>query len=281
MNISEFIKISKEVILKLKKDYVSAFAAQVAFYVILCFFPFLLLLLTLIQFTPLTEATLMSFVNDFAPSLFRSIIISAIAELYQSVSPTLISITAVLAIWSSSKVFVSLIRGFNKIYEIDESRNYFILRFVGMLYTMVFIITIIASLSILVFGQKIINLLKTPAPLIANLIELIFSQRILVAFLVLTLLFMFAFKYIPNRKSSLTMEFPGAATASAGLIIFSTIYSIYVNNNIASTMYGSLGTLVFTMFWIYFCVYMLFIGAEVNAYFHKYIYKNSNTHIQS
>ncbi|MBQ8729752.1 MAG: YihY/virulence factor BrkB family protein, partial [Lachnospiraceae bacterium] len=106
MNISEFIKISKEVILKLKKDYVSAFAAQVAFYVILCFFPFLLLLLTLIQFTPLTEATLMSFVNDFAPSLFRSIIISAIAELYQSVSPTLISITAVLAIWSSSKVFV-------------------------------------------------------------------------------------------------------------------------------------------------------------------------------
>ncbi len=277
MNMTNFINITKDVFRKMKDDYVSAFSAQVAFYIILCFFPFILLLLTLIQFTPLTESVLMGFVNDFAPSLFRSVIISAIAELYESVSPTLISLTAIIAAWSSSKVFVSLIKGFNKIYEIEETRNYFILRFVGMFYTVIFIITIIATLSILVFGQKLIELLSTPAPFVANLITLIFNQRVLITFLLLTLLFMFAFKYIPNQKTSLTLEFPGAATTSAGIIAFSAIYSIYVNNNMSSTMYGSLGTLVFTMFWLYFCVYMLFIGAEVNAYFHKYVYINKHS----
>jgi membrane protein len=72
--------------------------------------------------------------------------------------------------------------------------------------------------------------------------------------------------FIPNRKTKLYKEFPGALVSAAGWMGFSYLYSFYIDNmGNYSNMYGSLTAIVLFMLWFYFCMYILFIGGEVNV----------------
>lgn len=78
-------------------------------------------------------------------------------------------------------------------------------------------------------------------------------------------LFLIMYIFIPDRKTNLIAELPGAVTASVGWILFSTFYSIYTNFSPRfSSMYGTLSTLVFALVWLYFCMIIIFLGAELN-----------------
>ena len=91
------------------------------------------------------------------------------------------------------------------------------------------------------------------------------SLRTVIGFAILIIFFLILFLAIPNRKSSILDELPGAIIAAAGWMIFSYLYSFYIDNiGSFSNMYGSLTTIVFLMLWLYFCMYILFFGAEIN-----------------
>jgi len=80
------------------------------------------------------------------------------------------------------------------------------------------------------------------------------------------------YKYIPNRKGSLIREFPGALFAGVGWQLFSFLYSLYINHSSGfMNMYGSLATIVFAMLWLYFCISIVFYGAELNTFIEKKI----------
>ena len=78
---------------------------------------------------------------------------------------------------------------------------------------------------------------------------------------------MLLYLVIPNRKSRLLAELPGAVLTAGGWICFSYLFSFYIDHrqNIAFA-YGSLTTLAFSMLWLYFCMYILFVGAEINVF---------------
>ena len=88
------------------------------------------------------------------------------------------------------------------------------------------------------------------------------------------LLFFFLIMYIvlPNRKTSLIYELPGAILSSLGWIGFSYGFAFYIDNMANfSYVYGSLTAIVLLLLWVYFCMYILFIGAEVNYFLYNYI----------
>ena len=87
---------------KCRQDHISAYAAQSAFFIILSIIPFLMLLVSLIQYTPVTEGMLMQVVNRMMPDYIAPFLIGMIHEVY-SKSIGLISITAISAIWASAK----------------------------------------------------------------------------------------------------------------------------------------------------------------------------------
>ena len=98
------------------------------------------------NYTNITESLLLTLVYDLLPSKTQPLIISIINEIYHSSSFTLLSVTAVSAIWAAGKGFVSIIQGLNDVYDTGgESRNYFVLRFHAMLYTIALIVIIIYS----------------------------------------------------------------------------------------------------------------------------------------
>lgn len=252
---------------KMRDDFISSFAAQGAFFIIISAFPFAMFLLTLIQYLPITEANLLNIVNTYIPDTFTPYIITIITEIFDQASGTIISVTAITALWSASKGLIAIMKGLNKVYGIEETRNYFKIRFLSLFYTFIFALMLIGSLLVLVFGNSLLIWVESRMPSLVDVALVIISVRTIVVLLVLFLLFTTMYMFIPNRKSRLIEELPGAFIAAVGWMLFSYVFSYYIDHmkNLTNT-YGSLTAAVFLMLWLYFCMYILFFGGEVNHY---------------
>ena len=176
--IRNLIPLLQKFLNQLKKDAVSAYAAQAAFFIMLSVFPFFMFLLTLIQYLPLTEQDLIEMITNAMPSAISPFLTNIISEIYTS-SATLLSITAITAVWGASKAFFSLIHGLNSVYGIAENRNYFILRFFATIYTIVFALMLIVTLGFLAFGNRIALAIEQIFPALSDLAILVISIPIL------------------------------------------------------------------------------------------------------
>jgi membrane protein len=213
-------------------------------------------------------------------------IASVVVEIYDTAtSTTLISITAISTLWSAGKGFLAIMRGLNSVYEIKETRKYIFLRATSALYTLIFAIMLIATMVLFVFGNRLYFWIEQKFPVLTDMALVIISLRTIVGLVTLLIFFLLIYSFIPNRKTKLMNELPGAMVCAAGWMGFSYAFSYYIDNfsNYAS-MYGSLTAIVLFMLWMYFCMYLLFIGAEFNLLFEnkafvnkiKLLYRNMN-----
>lgn len=250
---------------KLKKDSVSAYAAQAAFFIMVSFFPFSMFLLTMIQFLPITERDLTSMMSDALPQALSPFLFNLLSEVYDSSTTAVVSATLLTTLWAASKAFYSLIYGLNSVYNIPENRNYFILRIRALIYTLIFAIMLLATLLLLGFGNSITYMLNNAFPALKDATLLIISLRTSSIMCILILFFLYLYVVIPNHRSRILVELPGAILTSVGWIGFSYLYSFYIDHmsNFSNT-YGSLTAVVLLMLWLYACMYMLLIGGEIN-----------------
>lgn len=267
MSIKEMYLHTRTICKKVGKDNVSVFSAQAAFFIILAFFPFIMFLLTLVQYLPIGESVMLRTFTDIMPKAINPYIVLIVSEVYDHATTTITSVTALTALWSASKGFLGLVRGLNSVYGISETRNYIKLRLMSAFYTLGFTILLIITLLILVFGRPIYVWVENWHPELINIALVIISFRTAVAMLLLTSYFVLIFLVIPNRKTRLLAELPGALIAAAGWLIFSFGFSFYIDHMGGfSSTYGSLTAIILLMLWFYFCMYILFIGAEFNVY---------------
>ena len=251
---------------RLNEDHVGAYAAQSAYFILLSFIPFVLLVVTLVKYTPLTRDDVYSVLINMLPTEFQSYVGGIVNEIfYQSVAYMPITIITTL----------------NSIYHVTETRNYIINRLRGMAYTLIFVAAFLTSLVLLVFGTRIQNKLTEHLPMVARVTSSIMGMRTLITTGVLAVLFLVLYKCIPNRKASFKSQCPGALISSLAWSIFSLAFSMYLDIALAaSNMYGSLTMIVFIMIWMYFCMWILLIGAEINAYFEDKLRKLQNAAIE-
>lgn len=250
---------------KLRDDSVSAFAAQAAFFIILSFFPFVMFLLTLLNYLPVSAEDLRVFASGIFPDTVSNLLNTIFSELVDKSSGAVLSVTVVAALWSASRGMLALVRGLNAVYQLKETRNYFLIRSVSILYTLGFAALLIVTLILLVFGNQLYGFIMEKLPVLGDLALFIMSLRFLVTAAILTLFFLLLYLIIPNRKSRFLQELPGAVLTTAGWLGFSFLFSFYIDNMKDYTYtYGSLTTLAVCMLWLYFCMYILFIGAEIN-----------------
>lgn len=251
---------------KLRQDTVSAFAAQTAFFVILSFFPFFIFLLTLLNYLPISLEDLLRATNDFLPATVQEFVVPLLEEVFSKTTKALLSFSVVAALWSSSRGFLVIIQGLNAVYGNRETRNYFVVRAFSVFYTLIFAVVLILTLLLLVFGNQIYLQIQSRVPVLEHAAFLIISLRTVVFLLALTAYFLLLYLVIPNRKSHFFDELPGALLSAVGWLGFSYLYSFYIDNlSNFSAMYGSLTAIVFCMIWLYACMYIMFIGAELNV----------------
>lgn len=263
---SGYIPIVKDFLSKLKRDNVGAYAAQATLFIIMSVLPFLLVLSSLIRYTPVTESMILNGIHKFMPGSISPLFVSVIDETYKNSAKLLVP-AIIIAIYSSAKAVQSLRYGLNIIYDIPETRNWFVLRFRAMLDTLLLILVMIVLLLLLVFGRKIQGILVQHAPIVSKVTEMILKMRMVVIFIMLIAVFCFIYKFLPNRKATFRSQLIGAVGCAAAWYVFSFGLSIYVNFFQGFSLYGSLTTLLLIMFWLSICMYIFMVCGEVNSRF--------------
>jgi len=254
---------------KIRDEHISAFSAQAAFFIIISFFPFVMLLLSMIKYTSIEESDMLKLFTQVFPTAVNPFMVTIIDQIYHTRNAgTLIPLTAITTLWSAGKGFLAIMKGLNAVYDIEETRHYLQLRIISAFYTLAFAVTIILTMGLFVFGNRLYVWIMQKLPSFLDTALVIISLRTIIGFLVLILFFLVIYVVIPNRKAKVMNELPGAMICAAGWMGFSYAFSYYIDNfSDYASMYGSLTAIVLFMLWMYFLMYILFIGAEFNLLF--------------
>lgn len=264
----ELIKTVKSFMDKCKKDKINAYSAQSAFFIILSMIPFLMVFSSLLRYTSVTEEYLIEMIERLMPQYISPIVISMIEEVYNR-SFGLISATVVMAIWSAAKGVQYMADGLNSCNDLEETRNWFVLRCWAIVYTVAFLVAIVFILVVLVFGNTLQGLAARYVPIMTHITNLFSHLRGLIMLGSLILFFDIIFTTLPNKKLTFRSQIPGAALCAVLWYLFSFGISVYVDYFNGFSMYGSLTTIALIMLWLYFCMYIMMFCAEINVVFNE------------
>lgn len=266
MEIKSNISVLQKILDNMKKDHISESSAQCAYYVILSFIPFVILLLTLIQYTNIEKQQLFEILSNIIPENANEMIMGIIREVYSKSIGT-ISITLIFTLFSADAGLFALTKELHLIYNFNENKkkSAIVLRLISLLQIIIFIIVVTLGLGTMVFGKPIISTIKERFGLLENFT--IFSEIItqLVILVAVFVIFLFVYRFMSGYKTKFRNQIRGAAFASVAINVISFVFSRYLDIFKGfSITYGSLTTLMLIMMWTYSCFYIIFVGAEIN-----------------
>ena len=203
------------------------------------------------------------------PKQMNPWIIGLISQIYNRPKGVL-PVTVLVTIWSAGKGMLALMRALNRINDVMEERGYFRLRAISSFYTIVILLVLVVTFVLGVFGKSILQWLVDKTVGIMELrSELISMVSFLVMMSVSIIAFSGIYTYIPNKKLSFISQIPGAVFVAAAWSIFTFGFSLYIEYFSGFTAYGTLGTIVLFLFWLYFCSYIMLMGAVINWFWEK------------
>lgn len=247
------------------KQNISAFAASTAFFFFLSLVPMLIMICTVIPYTPLTEENLLMAVSGLIPEKILPLAEELIKDVYDR-SEGLLPLAIIVTLWTAGKGMLALMRGLNAVGKVEETRNYFWVRSVACVYTALMLVMVVLCLFVMVFGNRVMDMLLYKMPQLQPLVALLMHFRFLAVWILLMLLFAGVYAYVPNGRLCFREQIPGAAFTAIGWSVFSWGFSLYVDWTDYS-IYGSLSIIILIMLWLYFCMYIIMVGAYLNRYF--------------
>lgn len=260
---------------KLKKlaEYIAQqkvplYAANASYFLVLSVFPVLVVLLALMRYTGLQLETFTDLLEGVVPSALMPMVNRLVRSAYVNSSGTVLSVSALAALWSSSRGMYSFVTGLNSIYAVKEDRGYIRTRLLCVGYTFAFLIVLILTLVLHVFGNDLLQMLDVMLlpTFLMNLLDL----RLFVLLILQTALFTAMFTVLPNERNRVAGSIPGALLAAIGWQLFTNAYSIYSQKFTAyASIYGSVYVVALGMLWLYFCICIVFYGGVLNKTLQK------------
>lgn len=246
---------------------ISVHAASACYFMVLAVFPLMVLVLSLLRYTPLELDTLLEVLGGLVPAALLDGMERLVRSTYENSSTALLSVSAVAALWSAGRSIYGLVMGLNAVYGVKETRGYLKLRAINALYMVLFLVVLLLTLVIHVFGKAIVAMLPVEQyPLFGFLADVVNSRHLLLL-LVQTALFTAMYAALPNKRNPAGECVPGAVLASLGWQIFSAVFSLYVDNFRGyANIYGSVYAVALCLLWVYFCMYIIFLGGAFNRF---------------
>ena len=240
-------------------------AANTGFFLILSLFPALVLLLSIIRYTPLDVHSLLGFLEGIIPEALLPEIELLILSTYENTSGAVVSLSAATALWSASRGIYGLITGLNTIYQVTEKRSFLQVRMLSVLYTFAFLLVLLLTLVLHVFGTAVLELMAGSSIPFFRFLSGVVDLRFFLLVFLQTALFSAMFMALPNGRYGLGDSLPGAFLASIGWLVFSHIFSLYVEFfPTYSRIYGSVYAVALSMLWLYCCISIVFYGGVLN-----------------
>ena len=240
-------------------------AAHAGYFIVMAVFPALVLLLSILRYTPWDARALLELLEGFLPEALMGAAENLVISTYAHTSSAVISVSAVTTLWSASRGIHGLLTGLNGIYGVREERGYLQTRLISMVYTVLFLVVLLATLFLGVFGERLMSFLPPASGGLGFLLTEAVDWGFFLMLALQTALFTAMFMMLPNRKNGFRESVPGAVLASVGWLIFTKLFSFYVENfSNYSNIYGSVYAVALGMLWLYCCLSIVFYGGALN-----------------
>ena len=252
----------------LQEGAITTRASSLAFNFFLAFFPSIIVFFTLIPYIPIDgfQQTLMEIISNVLPPSTNSATFSTLEDIINNQRGGLLSIGFILALYFSTNGMSSLIQAFNSSYHIRENESIIKHQMLSILLTIVISALVFLTIILIIFGKAAIIYMIDYQLINENKLVLLNTAKWVILIFMLFLGITTIFNLGPAIKSQIKIFSPGAILATLFIILTSIVFSYYIDNfSQYNKIYGSIGTLIIILLWIYFNAIFLLIGFELNA----------------
>jgi membrane protein len=261
--------VAKFFILGLVKGSITSRASSIAFSFFMAVFPMIIVFFTLIPFIPIHnfQDSLLNFINNIVPDQAEPVIKSTMTDIIHQPHGRLLSLTFVLALIFATNGFDSVAEAFDNTVHSIETRTWFKQKLISTLLFFIIGLILVISIVLLTTVTFVIDYL-----VLKHILTSLITVYLLQAgkWVILLAMFFFTISFIyylaPARSSKFRFISAGSSLATALTAIATAGFNYYVSNfSSYNALYGSIGTLLIVLVWIYFNALILLIGFELNA----------------
>lgn len=269
MNKMEKIKTNlKKIIESTERDRVMVYAAQASYFVLMSVIPFICLLISVVSFFIPTDIYTI-FEAYPMPDEMEKILFIVIDQLLATQKVSLLSISAIIALWTASRGADAVLVGLGNVYHEEVPKG--IVKDIvkqqlkSLASTVILIIVLFANVIFSMFGATIAEILH-----LTTLYNIIMYFSIPIMFIIMCVAFTIIYSFVGKVgkvcwKDRIMQHLPGAVFTTMGWLVFSYGYALYLRFfPSASAIYGSLTAVCLIMLWLYICIVILLLGAELN-----------------
>ena len=262
--IKNMISNLKKLIASTERDRVFLYAAQASYFVIVSIIPFICLLISAFSF--FIPADIYTIFDAYEiPVEIEGVLYAIIDQLLATQKVSLFSISAIIALWTASRGMDSVRIGLERVYHERPSKDFWKQQVKSLVSTIILIVVLLMNVVFSIFGAAIAELLH-----LELLFDIIMYLSVPILFVTMctafTIIYAFVGKIGKVRwKERITQHLPGAVFTTLGWMLFSYGFTLYIHFfPSASAIYGSLTAVCLLLLWVYVCVIILLVGAEVN-----------------
>ena len=257
--------VAKFFIKGIQKGLLDTKASSMAFRFFMALFPTLIFLLTLLPYIPIPDfkIELLKLLEDLLPDSGYIFVEDTVVNLVSDGDGGLLSFGFLFAIFLATNGIDSMLLAFEDSINSSINRNFFHKKMLSV--ALLFILTslIIIAIAAILFSVYLVNFVLEQGS-IASILLLAGKWIIMAALCFFAISFIY---YIGgNRKLRWRFFSAGSTLATLMVLIVSFGFGYYVDNFANyNKIYGSIGTIIVIMLWIYFNSFVLLVGFELNA----------------
>ena len=253
----------------LNEGYITSRASAISFNFFLAVFPTLIFFFTIIPFIPITnfQQSLLDIIRDFLPDTAYATVQTTVEDIITRPRGGLLSVGFVLSLYFATNGINSLMEAFDNTYHTIETRKAIKQRMVAIFLVVIITFLLIISIGLITFGTLLLSMILPEHILASNLY---FSVIVVLKWLITIAMLFFAISFIyyfaPAKRRHFRFISAGSTLATILIIIITLGFNFYVDNfSKYNVLYGSIGTLLVVLLWIYFNSFSMLIGFELNA----------------
>ncbi|NVN95046.1 MAG: YihY/virulence factor BrkB family protein [Bacteroidetes bacterium] len=253
----------------IQKGYITQRASSLSFNFFLALFPAIIFFFTLIPYLPISnfQTTLFEILQTFLPTNAFETVKSTISDIITNKRSGLLSVGFIMTLYFATNGVNAIIDAFNQTYHTVESRSWIRQRLISIFLVVILSVLLIISISLITFGSFILKYLVNHSVLKSQLtIYLLLAGKWIVLLAMLFFSVSFLYYFAPAKKKTFRFISAGSTLATFLILIITLGFNYYVANfSKYNALYGSIGTLIIILMWIYFNAIILLIGFELNA----------------
>jgi len=245
-------------------------ASSLAYSFMLALFPATIFMVTLIPYIPIHnfQDNLLGLLSSLLPNQSASHFFNTnIVGIIKNQNGKLLSVGFLSALIFATNGVANLMRAFNRSSLVIEKRTWLYRRWVALVLTVVIAISLLIAITILIAGQSILGLLREHLYSKGHFWLYVFAfSRWIIVVLIFFVTVSILYRYGPSHKLRWKFLNPGSIMATALAVLTSFGFSYYIDHfSHYNKVYGSIGTLIIVMIWLYLNSLIVLMGFELNA----------------